>query len=118
MRINKLKPTLGIIALAISACAMVASAGNATMTVNIKGLKASEGALYVSVQDSQQFNGQAITAGGRYEHTKAGDKTFIYKDVPEGEYAIMLWHDLDNDGVFTQDEVTYMPSRWLGSKWA
>jgi len=76
-------------------------------TVDVSGVIASEGKLYVSVQEKADFMAERGAAGGIYEIEVGGDQTFTY-NVPEGEYAVSVWHDTDNDGEFSMSE-TYQP---------
>ena len=87
--------------------AYAAQAG--TLTVHLKDVQAGGGPLYVSVQKREDFKQNRGSAGGIYKNVSAGDLSYSYSDVAEGEYAIMIWHDIDNDGVFSMDEKTSMP---------
>jgi uncharacterized protein (DUF2141 family) len=87
--------------------AQAAPAG--TLTVHLKDVQAGGGPLYVSVQKREDFKQDRGTTGGIYKDVSAGDVSYTYTDVPLGEYSVMIWHDIDNDGVFTMDEKNYMP---------
>jgi len=71
-----------------------------SLDVTLTGLQASEGKLYVSVQAKADYMKQRGEAGGIYEIDTPGIQTYSYK-VPAGEYAVSIWHDLDNDGKFS-----------------
>jgi uncharacterized protein (DUF2141 family) len=75
----------------------------ATLTVNLDGIRASGGTLYVSVQSRDQFMQDRGTAGDAIPAPKAGSHRFSY-DVPAGEYAVSVWHDDNGNGRFDKNE--------------
>ena len=79
-----------------------------SLTVEIENVRESTGPLYVSVQTKDDYQQARHTAGGIYKDVKAGSLTYTYAAIPAGDYAISLWHDLDNDGTFTIGE-NYRP---------
>lgn len=79
-----------------------------SLTVEIEGVHESAGPLYVSVQTKEDYQHPRHTAGGIYKDVNAGTLTYTYAAIPAGDYAISLWHDLDNDGTFTMGE-NYRP---------
>jgi len=90
----------------------LASDASATLNVSLKGLQASDGKLFISVQKEVDFMQQRVTAGGIYEIDVTSDQTYSYS-VPVGEYAVSIWHDTDNDGQFSMDE-NYIPTDGWG----
>ena len=79
----------------------------APLTVNLSGIEARGGNLYISIQTEDQF----MKEEGRGEIIKApaaGDQTFTY-DVPEGVYAVSIWHDDNDNGTFDMGATTGMP---------
>lgn len=105
----------GLLALSVAVfAASNASAGetHVTLDVTLKGLQASDGKLYVSVQKETDFMQQRGAAGGIYEIDVASDTTYSYS-VPAGDYAVSIWHDTDNDGKFSMDE-NWMPTDGWG----
>lgn len=88
--------------------AAIALAGSATaqennLTVELTGLQASEGNLYLSVQSKEDYQQRRGAAGGVYKVESAGTQTYSLA-VPAGVYAVSIWHDTDNDGKFSMDE--------------
>lgn len=100
-------------ALFLAASSALASDGAATLHVTLEGVKASEGKLYISVQSEADFMEERGAAGGIYEMSAAGDKSYSY-NVPAGEYAVSIWHDTDNDGKFSMD-ANWIPTDGWGS---
>lgn len=80
-----------------------ATASGAPLTVNVEGVKARDGAFYVSVQTEEQFMKNAGTAGEIIAQVAEGTFTGTY-DVPPGNYAISIWHDDDGNGAFDSTE--------------
>ena len=95
--------TKSLIALAVLALmASPAQAQENNLSVELTGLQASEGKLYISVQKEEDYKAQR-GHGGVFEVTEAGNETYSFS-VPTGDYAVSIWHDIDNDGKFSMDE--------------
>ncbi len=85
------------------ALAMAGSAFAAPLTINLEGLQARGGKLYVSVQTEAQFMKNDGVAGDIVPEPAAGAKSFTY-DLPEGAYSISVWHDFNGNGQFDMSE--------------
>ncbi len=86
--------------LLVAAAAMIAAPVSAApLTVNVTGVSDAGGQLYVSVQREDQFMQQEGVAGEIVPAPTAGDHSFTY-DVPEGDYAVTIWHDDNGNGRF------------------
>lgn len=94
-------------ALTGSALALCAAAQAAPLSVTLDGIEARGGTLFVSVQTEAQFTKEEGIAGEAVEAPEAGSRTFAF-DVPEGAYAVSVWHDDDGDGEFTMGP-SFMP---------
>jgi|TARA_R100000406_G_scaffold10943_1_gene7100 uncharacterized protein (DUF2141 family) len=90
---------LAATALAGAALATPALAGEVTVTLT--NVRADAGDLYVSLQSEAQFMQAAALAGKTVENPKDGTVTVTFDDVPDGQYALMVWHDIDGDGTFS-----------------
>ena len=91
--------------IAIAALALIGNPAQAqenNLSVELTGLQASEGKLYISVQKEEDFMAQR-GHGGIFEVTQAGNETYAFA-IPAGEYAVSIWHDTDNDERFSMDE--------------
>ena len=97
---HQTKSLIAIVALALMGSPAQAQENN--LSVELTGLQASEGKLYISVQKEEDFMAQR-GHGGVFEVTEAGNETYAFT-VPAGEYAVSIWHDTDNDGKFSMDE--------------
>ena len=86
-------------ALALATAASPALAD--TVTVKLTDLRPDAGALYISLQSEAQFMQEAAIAEKMLENPQDGTVTVTFDDVPEGRYALMVWHDIDGDGTFS-----------------
>jgi uncharacterized protein (DUF2141 family) len=105
-RRNDMKKFL-VPAAAIAAAFAFAPAYAAPLTVDLEGVRAASGRLYVSVQTREQFMKDKGVAGSIMTAPQAGSHRFAY-DLPAGEYAVSVWHDDNGNGAFDKGE-NYMP---------
>ena len=88
-------------------------AGTIPLTVNLSGVKIADGPIYISVQKRGQYMGmkghEAIL-----KTATPGNMTAIVKVAEPGDYAVSVWHDMDDDTVFDMDE-NYRPSEGWGA---
>jgi uncharacterized protein (DUF2141 family) len=86
----------------IASVAAVIAAGTAAaapLTVTVNGIEARGGSLYVGVQTEAQFMKDDGIAGDIIATPAAGSSQFTY-DLPEGAYAVSIWHDFNGNGTF------------------
>ena len=93
--------------IAAGLAAAAAPAAAADLTVELGGVRAAPGKLYVSVQSREQFAKNDGAAGSVLSAPQAGAHRFSFS-VPEGEYAVSVWHDENGNGQFDKDE-RHMP---------
>lgn len=81
-------------AFALSTLATAAFAGD--VTVNVHGIDGRHGTVYVVLDDQDHF----LKSGSAYvaplADPPAGDHAFVFKNVPAGDYAVVVLHD-END---------------------
>lgn len=72
--------------------------GAAEITVDISGIKNAKGAIMAALFDSE--TGYKTNKGVRASTTNvtADTVSFSFEHLPEGEYAIKLFHDVNGDG--------------------
>lgn len=75
-----------------------ALAGDVTVTLN--GLQASDNPVMVGLQTRDEFLRPTGHLGTIIAHPKAGSQTVVIKDVPEGDYSISVWHDINGNWKF------------------
>ncbi len=88
--------------------------GNIPVTVTLKNITETEGPVYVSIQtreDYQSMKGH----GGIISKATLGDMTATFKVKEPGDYAVSVWHDLDNDGRFSMTEDYKVLDGWGAS---
>ncbi|MBW4331158.1 DUF2141 domain-containing protein [Stakelama sp. CBK3Z-3] len=87
---------------AISLCAAVpAMAGD--VTVDVRGVKAGQGDLYVALQTRDQFMKQAGAAGTILSRPDSGDHKVVLNNVAPGEYSVAVWHDINGNKQFDRE---------------
>jgi len=91
----------------LAAMIALAPAAAAPLTVDLEGVRAAPGRLYVSVQTREQFMKDKGVAGSIMTAPQAGSHRFAY-DLPAGEYAVSVWHDDNGNGAFDKGE-QHMP---------
>ena len=66
------------------------------LTVEITGMKNNNGRVYVALYNSEKT---FLKDGFRGAIAKVSDKkaTVVFKNIPEGTYAISVYHDADNN---------------------
>lgn len=91
-----------IVALMIMGAAMPAYAGD--VVIDITGVQAGAGDLYIGLQTKDQFLKDAGSYGTIIRAPRGGNYGTVIKDVPEGDYHIGIWHDTNGDGKFSRDD--------------
>lgn len=88
----------------LAAALMIAGAAAAEpLTVTVAGVEARGGQLYVGVQTEAQFMSEDGVAGQIVDAPEAGTFSATFH-LPEGRYAVAVWHDTNANGVFDIDE--------------
>lgn len=96
------------------AALFVFSAGAALaepVSFTLEGVEARGGTLYVSVQTEDQYQQNEGVAGDIIRGPVAGTMEFDF-DLPLGDYAISVWHDIDADNEFDMDEQGMPADGW------
>ena len=88
-------------ATALTALAVTTPAVAGEVTVTLTNIRADAGDLYVSLQTEAQFMQEAAVADEYVENPQDGTLTLTFSNVPDGRYALMVWHDIDGDGTFS-----------------
>jgi uncharacterized protein (DUF2141 family) len=91
----------------LSGLAVATPSGATELTVEVDGVRAAGGTLFVSVQTRAEFMQERGTAGTIVSRPQAGAHRFGF-DVPAGEYAISVWHDDNGNNRFDKDD-SFMP---------
>lgn len=96
-------PIKTLVAAAIAALTAAGTAAAAPLTVNVDGIEARGGKFYVGVQTEAQFMKEDGIAGEIVDAPEAGSRSFTF-DLPEGAYAMSIWHDFNGNGKFDTAE--------------
>lgn len=96
-------PALAAPAFGQGGAAPSSDASNARLVVELEGVEARPGTLYVGVQTESQFMQNDGVASRMLEEPEAGEHVFEFA-LPAGRYAVSAWHDDDADGAFSLDE--------------
>jgi uncharacterized protein (DUF2141 family) len=96
-----------IIAASLVALPAAAQAGN--VDVALTGVHAG-GKLYVSLQPKEEFMAPTSTMSKTIPAPKAGTISVSFADVKPGEYAVVVWHDDNDNGRFDVQEGTGIPT--------
>jgi uncharacterized protein (DUF2141 family) len=76
--------------------------GNAqhTLTIEADGIQSSDGYIGVGVYDTEKtFLKKEMTFAGAFAVTQKGKTLITIKDLPEGTYAISIFHDKNGNKV-------------------
>ncbi|MDB5708292.1 MAG: hypothetical protein JWL96_362 [Sphingomonas bacterium] len=98
---NRVKASMTGLALLAAMAVTPAFAGD--VTINLHALRAKPGKLYIALQKRGEFLKARASYGEVVASVAAGEKTFIFHDVAPGEYAVLVWHDTNQDGRFTTE---------------
>lgn len=82
----------------ITALLLAGGAQAASLTVDLSGVEARGGKLYISVQTKDQYQ-KKEGLGDVVDSPSAGNHSFTY-EVPEGRYAVSIWHDDNSNDIF------------------
>jgi len=99
--VNRVKASMTGLALMTAMAMTPAFAGD--VTINLHALQAKPGKLYIALQKRGEFLKARASYGEVVTNVAAGEKTFIFHDVAPGEYAVLVWHDTNQDGRFTTE---------------
>ena len=87
-----------LIRTAVAAASLIALnlASAADLTVLISDIKAAQGNVMVAVYTADGFLKKPVKGSGAAADT-AGN-TIVFKDLPEGDYALAVYHDANGNG--------------------
>lgn len=89
---------MNIIIALLSLCASLLVGPNPQLTINVQNIKSTKGEIVIGV-----FNAEKgfLKEGAAFKNytlpIKDGTETIVINDLPEGEYAVSLFHDENSD---------------------
>ncbi|MDA7501988.1 DUF2141 domain-containing protein [Chitinophagales bacterium] len=94
-----LRKTCLIVSLVVAVVALCSYQGSKTsLTVHFTNLEQSSGAILIGLYNSaDDFPKRERQFVKRWEKVNSSTLTVEYFDLPEGDYAIAAYHDLDSD---------------------
>lgn len=111
-----LKTLRSVAAIAAFGLACPAMAGEATIpvTITLDGVQAGDVPLYVSVQKRSEYMG--IKGHGEIVNSTTAGAMMVTVNVDVADdYAVSVWHDLNDDGVFSMTESYQILDGWGNS---
>lgn len=88
-------------------------AGTIPLTVNLTGVQIADGPIYISVQTQDKY--QSMSGHGTIiENVTPGNMTTTVKVSEPGDYAVSVWHDMNDNMRFDMTE-NYMPVEGWGA---
>ncbi|MEP1229917.1 MAG: DUF2141 domain-containing protein [Litorimonas sp.] len=84
------------------------------VTVELGALQVHEAPLYVSIQKRDEYMG-IHGYGGVIQAVSSETMSATFKVDTAGDYAVSVWHDLNNDGVFSMDDNYQILDGWGAS---
>lgn len=88
--------------------------GNIPVTVTLKNITQTQGPVYVSIQTREDYRSMK-GHGGIISKASLGEMTATFKVKEPGEYAVSVWHDLDDDGRFSMTKDYKILDGWGAS---
>lgn len=90
--------------------------GEGTIPVNITldEIKSTDGPIYVSIQKRAEYMGMK-GHGGIIQTATLGEMSTTFKVDAAGDYSVSVWHDINDDGIFSMDENYKVLDGWGNS---
>jgi len=114
LKLTKLLQLTGFVAAVCLSVPMANAADEPNIRLVIKDIKLVDAPLYISVQSRDDYRSSRsaksfiIKAPSR----ETFDESF---QIPAGDYAVSVWHDLDKDNSFTMDKKWQPLDGWASS---
>ena len=110
-----LKPTL-IAAASLYSLIMTQSLAAETLTVVIDKVTTAEGTLMVQIMASEsEFKGETAAIASMLQRARVGEVTLSTSNLPSGEYAIRVMHDVNGNGELDSNFVGMPTEPWAMS---
>ena len=86
---------------------------NTNLTINFEGFVEAEGELFIGVYEKDNFLGQPFQT--KTLVVKADENQVTFENLPKGEYAVSVYHDLNGNEQFDMDEYGRPVEPWVMS---
>lgn len=75
-----------------------------SIDLTIEGMRSEQGHLLVALYDSSEGWSSNTERDARRISVEAGETTARFADLPAGDYAIAVFHDANDDGLFNMND--------------
>ncbi|MEO1553520.1 MAG: DUF2141 domain-containing protein [Pseudomonadota bacterium] len=89
--------TSALIALIAASAAAVPVASASDLTVNVDGISQAKGSIMMGLFDEATYNGDGAVTGANLK-VESGSVTAVFEGLEPGEYAVRIYHDVNDDG--------------------
>ena len=101
-------------ATAAEALAWKGSDGTIPVSVILDDVKSTSGPIYISIQKRTEYMGMK-GHGGILQEATLGEMKATFNVDQAGDYAVSVWHDLNDDGIFSMNESYKILDGWGNS---
>ena len=88
--------------------------GTIPVKISLTGITQTSGPLYISIQKRAEYMGMK-GHGGIIKTVTLGEMTTTYNVDSAQDYSISVWHDVNDDGIFSMDENYKVLDGWGNS---
>lgn len=91
--------SLAILSILVSSFGGFAQAGDATTTlkVNVEGIESNQGQVLATLCKKEEFLKSKCEYSGAVKLENNSEHVIVFENVKLGEYALQLFHDVNND---------------------
>lgn len=89
--------TSALIALIASTLVATPLASASDLTVNVEGIAQAKGSIMMGLFDEATYNGDGAVTGANLK-VEGDSVTAVFEGLAPGEYAVRLYHDVNDDG--------------------
>lgn len=112
----------GLIISALSSASAIAddlpawkgAAGTIPVNVTLTGITSTTGPVYISIQKRAEYMGMK-GHGGMIKTVIMDEMSTTFNVDLAGDYAVSVWHDLNDDGIFSMDDNYTILDGWGNS---
>lgn len=90
------------------------SNGTIPVSVTLDDVKSTSGPIYISIQKRAEYMGMK-GHGGILQEATLGKMQATFNVNQPGDYAVSIWHDLNDDGIFSMSETYKILDGWGNS---
>ena len=88
--------------------------GTIPISVTLDDVKSTSGPIYISIQKRSEYMGMK-GHGGMLPEATLGEMKATFKVDQPGDYSISVWHDVNDDGIFSMSETYQILDGWGNS---